>query len=143
MKTIVSPKELFIQYRTLVGMVGRYLIAGIIGATTNITLLFIFTEYAGLHYLVSAGISFVLACSVGFTLQKFWTFRDQSVESIHMQAMGYFIISSVNFFLNIAMLYVLVEWVRLWYIFAQIIASGLMAVSSFLLYRYVIFLEKK
>ena len=104
---------------------------------------FIFTEYIGLHYLVSAGISFILACGVGFSLQKFWTFQDRSVESIHTQAAGYFVISTINFFLNIALLYFLVEWTHIWYILAQVIVSALIAVSSFILYRHVIFLVKK
>jgi len=127
----------------IVETIGRYLVAGCIGAVTNLGVLFILTEYVGLHYLVSAGVSFVLACGVGFTLQKFWTFRDRSVEGIHAQAIGYFTISSINFFLNISILYFLVEWTHIWYIFAQVIASGLIAVSSFLLYRHVIFLQKR
>ena len=143
MKSITLLKEFVLEYRILVETIGRYLIAGSIGASTNVALLFFFTEYVGLHYLVSASISFVLACCVGFALQKFWTFRERSVESIHTQAAGYFTISAINFFLNITLLYFLVEKIHIWYIFAQVIASGLIAISSFLLYRYVIFLEKK
>ena len=143
MRSITFLKELFIKYHALVKTIGRYLVAGSIGAATNISLLFIFTEYVGLHYLVSSGISFILACGVGFSLQKFWTFRDRSVESIHTQALGYFTISAINFFLNIALLYFLVEWTHIWYILAQAIVSACIAVSSFLLYRYVIFLVEK
>lgn len=142
MKPIVYTKEFVQEHRTLIGTVGRYLIAGTIGAITNIGGLFILTEYVGLHYLISAGISFIVACGVGFTLQKFWTFRERSIEDIHIQAAGFLIISIINFFLNIALLYVLVEYVHIWYIFAQVIASGLIAVSSFLLYRRVVFMEK-
>lgn len=131
------------EHRALIYTIGRFIAAGSIGAVTNISLLFLFTEYVGLYYLVSAGISFILACCVGFALQKFWTFRERSLESVHSQAMGYFTISTTNFFLNLALLYFLVEKIHLWYIFAQIIASGLIAVSSFLLYRYVIFFGKK
>jgi len=136
-------KERVREYRVLVGTIGRYLFAGGIGALTNISLLFVFTEYVGLYYLVSASLSFILACCVGFLLQKFWTFQERSIESMHTQAIGYLTISTVNFFLNTALLYFLVEKIHLWYIFAQVIASGLIAISSFLLYRYVIFLEKK
>lgn len=143
MKSVTLLKELVLTYRTLVGTIGRYLIAGSIGTITNLGILFILTEYAGLHYLVSAGISFVLACGVGFTIQKFWTFRERSVEGIRAQAIGYFLISTINFFLNLTLLYFLVEKLHLWYMFGQIIASALIAVSSFLLYRHVIFLKKK
>lgn len=130
------------EHRFLVYTIGRFIAAGSVGAVTNIGLLFLFTEYVGLYYLVSACISFVIACGVGFVLQKFWTFRERSIESVHAQAAGYFTISTINFFLNTALLYFLVEKMHIWYILAQVIASGLIAVSSFLLYRYVIFLKK-
>ena len=142
MKYFTFLNEFAQGHRALIKTVGRFLVAGTIGATTNISGLFILTEYVGLHYLVSACISFVLAVCVGFSLQKFWTFRERSIEGVHAQAAGYFTISGINFFINIVLLYVLVEKLHLWYIFGQIIASALIAVSSFLLYRHVIFLQK-
>jgi len=134
--------EFFRENRVFIGTIGRYLVAGSIGAATNVVLLFIFTEYFGLYYLFSAALSFILACCVGFSLQKFWTFQDRSVEGIYTQATGFLTVSVINFFLNTALLYFLVEKINVWYILAQIIASGLIAISSFLLYRYVIFSEK-
>lgn len=142
MKSIIFKNEFVREYRALIGTIGRFLIAGSIGAVTNIGGLFIFTEYIGLYYLVSASISFVLACCVGFSLQKFWTFRERSIEGMHAQAIGFFVISGINFFVNIALLYVLVEKIHIWYIFAQVIVSACIAVSSFFLYRHIVFLKK-
>lgn len=131
------------EHRALIDTIGRFIAVGSVGAVTNIGLLFLLTEYIGLYYLVSAGISFILACGVGFVLQKFWTFREHSTESVHVQAVGYFTISTINFFLNTALLYFLVEKTHVWYILAQIISSGFIAISSFLLYRNVVFFVKK
>ncbi len=126
-------------HHTIIKTVGRFLISGTLGAGCNIGLLYVLTEYARLYYLASACVSFVCAAGIGFALQKFWTFRDHSIERMHLQAFAFFSVTVGNFGINIALLYVLVEGLHIWYILAQAISSVLIACSSFFLYRYGIF----
>lgn len=129
----------FQEYRTIAGVIGKFLVSGTIGAGVNLLILYVLTEYVGLHYLLSACVSFLIASSVGFVLQKFWTFTDRSADHVRRQAIGFFIVGAINLGLNIMLLAFFVETMHFWYMFAQVVASFLIAFSSFLLYRYVIF----
>ena len=52
----------------------------------------------------------------------------------------YLIVSvSTNFFLNIGLMYFFVDTLRVWYILAQVISGGLIAMLNFIIYRNFIF----
>lgn len=117
----------------------RYLISGGTAAAVDLLFLFLFTDGFGFHYLTSAILAFLVAFVVSFLLQKFWTFQDESVERVHKQVIVYFAVSAVNLLLNTLLMYVLVDWMHIWYMGAQFLASGLIACESFFVSRYVIF----
>lgn len=112
----------------------KFIISGGSAFSANIILLYLFTEFFGWWYILSATLSFTLSIGVGFSLNKFWTFLDHSTEGIYTQMSSYVLINLVNLLLNILMLYILVDYFGLWYISAQIIVSILLAVESFFLY---------
>ncbi len=122
--------------------IGRYLIAGGTAAFTNIALLFVFTDFLGIWYIASAIMAFILAFIVSFTLQKYWTFQDGSKDQIHRQAVIYLTVAVVNLLVNTGLLYLQVEYLGVYYIFAQLIASALIAVESFFVYQIFIFKKK-
>lgn len=121
----------------------RYLISGGTAAAVDLILLYILTDSVGLHYLTSAVLAFLVALVVSFLLQKFWTFQDESVDRVHKQATAYFIIAALNLGLNTFLIYLFVEYAHLWYIFAQVLASGLIAFESFFISRYFIFKKSR
>ena len=123
------------QYQRL----ARYLTAGSIAAVVDLGLLYIFTDLFLIHYLTSAVFAFLATFLVSFTLQKFWTFQDHSVERVHAQAALYLVIALINLAVNTALMYAFVDWLQIWYIGAQFIASGLIACESFFISRHLIF----
>jgi putative flippase GtrA len=72
-------------------------------------------------------------------MQKFWTFGDSETSGMHIQASSYFLVALLNLGINALLLYILVQYVALWYLFAQVLIDGLLAISSFLIYKFVIF----
>lgn len=127
--------ELIKKYKVYI----KYFIAGVTAATTNLVLLFVLTEFFNIWYLISASLAFIVAFSVSFYLQKFWTFRDKSKDKDHKQKAGYFIVAIVNLGINAVGIYALVEWLDIHYLLAQIITGVLIAVYSYAIYRFVIF----
>jgi len=117
----------------------RFLLSGGIALGTDLILLYLFTDVFGIWYLVSAIVAFILAFGVSFSLQKFWTFGDHSREGIHMQIGVYFFVALINLGLNTLLVYLFVEWAGLYYLFAQIVASALIAIESFFVYQRFIF----
>lgn len=121
----------------------KYIISGGTAAVTDLALLYILTGLLGIYYLLSAGIAFIIAFFVSFFLQKFWTFRDNNREKMYKQMSLYFIVGVTNLGINIGGMYVLVDKFNIMYILAQIIMGALIAIFSFLIYRFVIFKKRK
>ncbi len=117
----------------------RYLISGGTAAAISIGLLFVFTHYAHIWYLTSSILSYTIAFLVSFTLQKFWTFRNTSLELWRRQISIYFVIFLANVFLNTLIVYCFVEYGGVHYLTSQIIAAGLIAIASFFLYKHLVF----
>lgn len=117
----------------------KYLIAGGTAAAVDLALLYIFTDIFGWWYLVAACLAFAAAFFVSFFLQKFWTFRDGNKEKIYSQMIIYLVVSLANLLINAGLMYIFVDGLGIWYILAQIIASGLIAIESYLIYNFFIF----
>ena len=113
----------------------RYLAAGGTAAIVDIGLLYVFTDLFNIHYLWSAVWAFVGAFFVSFLLQKFWTFQDTNTDRMHVQMALYLFIALLNLLLNTFLMYLFVDKVHMWYIAAQILASGLIACESFFISR--------
>jgi|CXWL01.1.fsa_nt_gi putative flippase GtrA len=121
---------------------GRYLCAGGIVAATSVLVLYFFTDFVGLWYMGSAVCAAVVSVVLSFTLQKFWTFSKRGHKDTVRELMLFFGNAFLNFVTNIVLLYLLVEYADVWYVGAQVIALGVIAVLNFFTYRYVIFKKK-
>ncbi len=120
----------------------RYLVSGGTAAAVDIGLLYAFTRFAGLWYLASAVVAFIIAFGVSFFLQKFWTFRDRATDGMHRQAGKYLGVSIFNLCVNTLLVYIFTDAFGLWYILSQVIAAGLVALGSFFVYKYWIFTRR-
>lgn len=120
-------------------ILARYVAAGLTGAGTQISLLYIFTDIVKIWYIYSSIIAFISAIIVSFLLQKFWTFKDGSTKKIHHQAIKYLVTAISGLIANTALLYLFVDLLGLWYIFAQIVIGGLIMVFNFLMYKFFVF----
>ena len=119
--------------------VARYLFSG--GITVGVVLgsLYILTDIFGIWYLASSIISLVFGFALSFVLQKFWTFRDNTLHRVHIQFSLHILLSLANIGVNTALMYILVSVFGLWYISAQLITSGLLASMNYAIYKHSIF----
>ncbi|MCK5061841.1 glycosyltransferase [Candidatus Parcubacteria bacterium] len=127
--------KLLNKYKTIV----KFGIAGVIATATHFALLFILTDIFGLWYLLSTSLAFLVAFMVSFFSQKFWTFGDKRKQGMYKQMGGYFLVVSSGMAVNAVGMYALVDYANLYYLIAQVIMSGLVAIYNFLMYRFVIF----
>lgn len=114
----------------------RFLIVGGTAAAINIGLLYTLTEFAGFWYLFSEVVAFLVALVFNFTLQRFWTFKSTSGERTR-QATLFVGVNMWNLVLNAVLLYAFVEYSGYWYIYGQVLASILIAIESYFLYRII------
>jgi len=121
----------------------RYVFSGSTGAATNLTGLFILVHFAHIHYLFASIISFLIALVVGFVMQKFWTFNDHTANRIHTQFVIFTIVATINLCINTLLMYLFVSFFGIWYLFAQVFTSLLIAMESYVVYKKFVFIEVK
>jgi len=115
----------------------RFLSAGGLGVSLYYLILYALTDVIGVWYIDSAVIASAVNFGSNFVLQKFWTFGNKRTEKIHREAGEYAVMMVSLFVANLLLLYILVEYVHLWYLAAQVIITTLLTVISYLVSRRI------
>lgn len=117
----------------------RYLFAGLLAFTTNLSLFFIFINYFNMWYLTASTLAFIISVIVSFLAQKLVTFRDKTIARVHHQAAMYLVVALFNVAANGGLMFSFVDLEHMPHMFAQVLSAGIIAVWSLAVYRYVIF----
>ncbi len=117
----------------------RFLISGSIAFSITIILLYAFTEWGRLWYLLSATFAYSVSIGAGFLLHKYWTFSDRASGNVRRQFASFLTLNLFNIGLNALGLYLVVEYLHIWYIAAEVLVALTIALWSFTIMRLVIF----
>ena len=128
--------------RLIQNRVSRYLISGGIATATSLVLLYVFTEWLRLWYLFSAVLAFIFTFFISFTLQKFWVFKDTSKDRIVMQGGAFLTIAIINLGINTLGMFILVSKLHIWYMLAEVLVLGFIAIENYVLQRNLVFVKK-
>jgi len=120
----------------------KYLIAGGTSTSSDILIYSLLVYFAGLWYVASSIISFIIAFWISFGLQKFWTFRDKNTEKMMKQTYLYFFVAITNLGISTLLIYIFVDYIHIHKFISKIIANATIATESFFVYRYFIFAKK-
>jgi dolichol-phosphate mannosyltransferase len=99
--------------------------------TANTLLLWALTEGLGTHYLVSTVIAFAAITPLGFLLNKVITFRTRR-EYARIELPRYFVAMAASFAANLALMYLLVSALGVWYLAASLVVAVILVVLNFL-----------
>jgi putative flippase GtrA len=89
------------------------------------------TSGLGLHYLWSTVIAFSTITPLGFLLNKVLTFRTRR-EYAAVELPRYFAAMAASLVANIALMYLLVSVLRVWYLAASLLVAITLLVVNFL-----------
>jgi putative flippase GtrA len=99
--------------------------------------LYILTEFVGIVYYISAILGSILNYTTSFLFQKYWTFKNKEVKTIHKQIIFYVCLASSLSLLNSIFLYLLVQYAHLPYLLAQVFITIVLTVVSFILTKKI------
>ena len=85
----------------------KFCAVGAVGYVVNLAVYSALLEWAGLHYIPSATVSFVVAASNNYTLNRSWTFRGQRGHVVY-QGMRFFTVATAAYLANIGVLSALI-----------------------------------
>jgi len=86
---------------------GKFCAVGAVGYVVNLAV-YATLLHAGLHYLLAATCSFLVAVTSNYLLNRLWTFRDRR-GGIATQGMRFFVVSLASLGANLLVLHVLIK----------------------------------
>jgi putative flippase GtrA len=112
----------------------RFVAFALVGALClglNTLALWALTSGLGMHYLVSTAIAFLTITPLGFLLNKMLTFRTHNRHTM-VELPRYVANMAMSFFANLALMYLLVSVLGLWYLPASLLVAVTLVVLNFI-----------
>lgn len=135
-------KILFGKTTNLFIQVFRYTLVGGLAFVVDLVLLFVLTEYAHWHYLVSATLSFLAGLLVNYILSTQWIFRSSKIKNKKIEFILFGLIGVIGLGLNNVLLYFFTDLIGLYYMLSKLITAVLVYAWNFLGRRYFLFNAK-
>ncbi|MHB1389915.1 MAG: GtrA family protein [Thermoleophilia bacterium] len=101
-------EHIYSRGRRAVKQFSKYCVVGVSGFVLNLMIYGVLVEYVHLHYLVGATVSFSVAVTNNFVLNKYWTFGNPDGD-LMTQVGRFFVVSVSSLILNLLILRLLVE----------------------------------
>ncbi|MBC8016248.1 MAG: GtrA family protein [Sporomusaceae bacterium] len=116
---------------------------GLCGVGVNM-MVFMGLTALGANYLLAAVCSFAVAVTNNFIWNVLWTFKGRAGDkSIQKKYISFFVISTVNLGINLIILQLLVEYVKVGETLAQLIAIAMVSGLNFILNYFITFRQKR
>jgi putative flippase GtrA len=120
----------------------RYVVVGGVAFLVDWGLLYILTEFVGLHYLLSATLSFLAGLVVNYVLSTYWIFRHSKLSNQWAEFIIYSIIGVIGLGLNNLFLFLLTDKVGLHYMVSKIIVAAVVMLWNFFARKFILFKNK-
>ena len=117
----------------------RYFFVGSFAFVVDFGLLYILTEYAGLHYLLSATLSFISGLLVNYIISCIWVFSNSKYKSRLVEFLFFAAIGVVGLLLNDTLIWLFTDSIGTHYMFSKIVAAAIVYLWNFFARKYLVF----
>lgn len=125
--------------RGFAGQLTRSIGVSLLSFGLDIGTLALLTEAAGLYYMASAAVSFLLGTSLSWLLSILWVFDVRAFRSRLAEYGLFVLVGLVGLGLNEALLWLFTERVGLYYLFSKVIAATLIFSWNFGMRKVLLF----
>jgi len=108
-----------------------FVLVGGLCLALNTLVLWLLTSVLGVHYLLSTLLAFVTITPLGFLLNKVLAFRTPR-EHAPIELPRYFAAMAASLGMNLALMYLLVSLLGMWYLAASVLVAVTLVVVNFL-----------
>ncbi|MDD4412726.1 MAG: GtrA family protein [Patescibacteria group bacterium] len=113
----------------------KFITTGGVGFLVDLAIVVFLVEVVKLNLYLANCCSFIVAVTVVFLINKFWTFKDSS-EAYAKQYFKYFMVSLGGLAWNFLLLNLFVDTLGIWYVYAKIIITVIVAFWNFFVNNY-------
>jgi len=117
----------------------RYSVVGGGAFVIDFSSLYVLTEYAGIYYLTSAAIAFLLGLLASYLLSIVWVFNRRTVERRWVEFGVFALIGVVGLGLNELFIWFFTEHFHLYYMISKLVATGLVLIWNFAARKFLLF----
>lgn len=109
-----------------------------ISAIVDLSIVFILTDLLGIYYVISILISYPVALTTNFVLNKHLNFKNKS-RKYFSQISIFIIVNLLSLALSLLITYILTEFLLIWYLLSRVISLLITAFFSFAMHRLYTF----
>jgi putative flippase GtrA len=117
----------------------RSIFSSNIAFSVDIGLLALLTEVFHIHYLISAGVGFIIGTTVSYILSIYWVFDRRRLQNKHLEYWIFILIGLTGAGLNEILIWFFTEHVHIFYLFSKIISGSTVFFFNFFTRKYVLF----
>jgi putative flippase GtrA len=122
---------LFESTGNLPAQFARYVAVGGAAFAADFGTLYALTEFARLHYLVSAAIGFLLGLTLNYVLSRVWVFDRRTLDSVAAEFAVFALIGIVGLGMNEAIVWFVRERIHFHYLVAKTISAAIVLLWNF------------
>lgn len=123
---------------TDMGQFIKFALVGVINTTIHYTVFYTLYRYLGVYHLLASTSGFMLAVINSYMMNRYWTFNS-SADDISQEFFRFFLISVFAFFVNLAGMFLLVEYLLVAPPLAQFLTIIITLIINFTFNRYWVF----
>jgi putative flippase GtrA len=116
---------------SLLHQFARYLCVGGLAFVVDFASLYLLTEFAGLHYLISAAMAFLFGLITNYFLSRVWVFDRRTMGNAAIEFAVFAAIGVVGLGLNEFIIWSIKEKIHLHYMAAKTVSAGVVLVWNF------------
>lgn len=102
-------------------------------------LLYLLTEFAGLHYLISAAVSFLFGLLANYFLSRVWVFDRRTMGNATVEFAVFAVIGIVGLGLNEGIMWFVSEKIHFHDMIAKAVSAGIVLIWNFGARKFVLF----
>lgn len=132
-------RYLFLPSNSLLNQFIKYFLVAGIAFAVDYTLLYIFTEFLQVYYLVSAIVSFAVGIVISYNLSVQWVFNTRNLDNRMQEFLVFLFIGIIGLVLNIVIIYMFTSFIHFHYMFSKIISTAFVYFWNFGARKLILF----
>lgn len=117
----------------------RYIFTGGAAFIIDFLSLYIFTEFFGIYYLISAAMAFILGLITNYCLSINWVFNKRTLDNKKLEFGVFTLIGIIGIGLNEFLLWTFTENFHIYYLYSKIIAAIIILFWNFFARKFALF----
>ena len=126
--------------KKIVRQILKFTVVGGLAFLIDYGLLYILTEFIGIHYLISSIISFTVSVIFNYILSIKWVFDVNKKQGLK-EFILFIILSVIGLIINEIIMYLMVDIMNIHYMISKLFSTGVVMVYNFITRK--IFIESK